>query len=379
MADQYLYGTAVHLQKPIIKAGSTDFANTGDWTPVAGDVKISKDLGAAANVTNLPTATAMGNGSLWDFSLTAAEMQARKVRITVCDAATKAVTDVSFEIDTYGDPSAQHIWMPANIAPGAANGLPLLDSNLSHLTNVSFRGTASAGGANTITLAGAVATDNFYKYAMVMIVGGTGAGQVRTILDYVGSTKVATVAKNWATNPDNTSVFVILPQTVPGVLSSGIAQAGGASTITLQSTASATNDIYKGETISIYSGTGLVQSRTIIGYVGATKVATVDEAWATNPDATSVYEIGAIGRAYVGQLTTAAIAALWAQAGTELAAVPGPTASMLQMLEWIFAVTRNARTQTATTELLLKDDGVTTLGTSTKSDDSVTFIRGEYS
>jgi hypothetical protein len=73
------------------------------------------------------------------------------------------------------------------------------------------RGTAQAGAATTITLdASASATNDFYTYCMVRILSGTGAGQVRQITDYVGATKVATVG-TWATNPDNTSVFVIEP------------------------------------------------------------------------------------------------------------------------------------------------------------------------
>lgn len=73
-------------------------------------------------------------------------------------------------------------------------------------------GTAQAGAAGTITLdASASATDDFYNDAWVFITGGTGVGQVRMISDYVGSTKVASIVPNWATNPDATSVFIVLP------------------------------------------------------------------------------------------------------------------------------------------------------------------------
>jgi len=76
-------------------------------------------------------------------------------------------------------------------------------------------GTAQAGGASTITLdAGASATDNFYNTEVIFILSGTGAGQTRKINSYVGSTKVASLASAWATNPDNTSVFIILPESV---------------------------------------------------------------------------------------------------------------------------------------------------------------------
>lgn len=102
------YGVARHIYIPIPKAGSANHAVGADWTPAAGDVKISKDGGAAANVTNLPSAIAMGNSAQWDFSLTATEMQAAQITVIVSDSATKAVDDTGFEIETYGNASAQH-------------------------------------------------------------------------------------------------------------------------------------------------------------------------------------------------------------------------------------------------------------------------------
>ena len=73
-------------------------------------------------------------------------------------------------------------------------------------------GTAQAGTANTITLdSGASAVDDYYNNLSVFITSGTGSGQLRTVSDYVGSTKVATVSVNWTTNPDNTSVNEVMP------------------------------------------------------------------------------------------------------------------------------------------------------------------------
>lgn len=71
-----------------------------------------------------------------------------------------------------------------------------------------LRGTAQAGAAGTITLpAAASATDDFYTGGFVEIIAGTGVGTANDITDYVGSTKVATVARNWPVTPDNTSVI----------------------------------------------------------------------------------------------------------------------------------------------------------------------------
>lgn len=70
-------------------------------------------------------------------------------------------------------------------------------------------GTAQAGSGTTITLAaGASATDDIYNAYTITITSGTGTGEVRTITDYNGTTKVATVA-TWGTNPDSTSIYTV--------------------------------------------------------------------------------------------------------------------------------------------------------------------------
>jgi len=51
--------------------------------------------------------------------------------------------------------------------------------------------------------------DDYFIGAKVTLISGTGAGQTRDITDYVGSTRVATVA-TWTTNPDNSTVYEIV-------------------------------------------------------------------------------------------------------------------------------------------------------------------------
>lgn len=84
---------------------------------------------------------------------------------------------------------------------------------------VVLSGTAQAGAAGTITLpSGASSVDNDYNGMIVRTTGGTGGGggsgsqgnQARVITDYVGSTKVATIAPNWETTPDNTTTLEVL-------------------------------------------------------------------------------------------------------------------------------------------------------------------------
>lgn len=213
-------------------------------------------------------------------------------------------------------------------------------------------GTAQSGAAGTITLAaGANANDDYYIGQIIKLTGGTGSEQARIIEDYNGTTKVATVSPNWATTPDNTTTYVVLPMgVIPGATAptaaqvadavwdelqadhttsstfgailqdgaiaddvwdevtsghvtggtygamlqsvrTGTAQAGAATTITLDASASANNDAYNRQEIFILSGTGAGQSRVITDYVGSTKVATVDATWETNPSSDSVFQI----------------------------------------------------------------------------------------
>ncbi len=72
---------------------------------------------------------------------------------------------------------------------------------------------------------------------------------------------------------------------------SNTAQAGSALTITLDAGASAADDAYRGRIVRLTGGTGSTQIRKIVKYVGATKVATVDQAWGTNPDATTTFRV----------------------------------------------------------------------------------------
>lgn len=79
-------------------------------------------------------------------------------------------------------------------------------------------GVAAAGAtASTIVLrAAASASNNLYAGGQIEIVRGTGAGQVRTILSYVGSSQTATIDRDWITNPDTTSVYIIHPRVASG-------------------------------------------------------------------------------------------------------------------------------------------------------------------
>jgi hypothetical protein len=196
-----------------------------------------------------------------------------------------------------GDPIAGIVW--DEVLTGATHNVASsAGRRLRQLASVIVRaGTAQGPGTgnNQIQLdAGASSTNGEYDPGLIFIETGTGAGQARLILQYNGSTKVATVDRDWRINPDNTSEFVILADAGRNSVNEGLAQGGTSTTITLNASASATDDAYNGQLVFIRSGTGQDQVGLVEDYVGSTKVATIRTRsatgqWETVPDTTSAY------------------------------------------------------------------------------------------
>jgi hypothetical protein len=180
------WGTATTFRAPVVKAGSTDLALTADWTPAAGDVKVIKDGGAAANIATLPTFIS-GTATL-NWTLSATECEATEVIIQVIDSATKTIQDQFFRLQTT-KASALQVGVP--------------------------QATQSAG-TTAITLdAAAAAQNDFYVGSVVSIISGDGANQTRIITAYNGATKVATIDRGWdvaLTTGATRSVFAVFPQ-----------------------------------------------------------------------------------------------------------------------------------------------------------------------
>lgn len=69
-------------------------------------------------------------------------------------------------------------------------------------------GTAQAGALDSITLdVGASGVDDFFNGMVLRITSGTGTNQIRQVIDYDGTTKIAKVNANFTVTPDATSVF----------------------------------------------------------------------------------------------------------------------------------------------------------------------------
>jgi len=279
-------------------------------TLAVGDVKVSLDGGSLNNITVLPTA--IDAGALLAVDLSIAEMTADRIVVVFSDAAGAEWQDQLFMIETETiqiNELAAAVWDEG--LTGATHNVPTsAGRRLRALASVAVRTeTAQAGTANTITLdAGASGTDNMYLGDVIIITGGTGIGQTKTIVDYDGGTQIATVRGEWVTNPANDSDFTIVANSDIEHLSHGMVQAATAGTVTLAATEPAVAGFYKNAWAHIASGLGVNQVRLITAYDGATQIATIEPDWATVPDATSIYHVDIAAAVDVGEISTCDIA-----------------------------------------------------------------------
>lgn len=193
------YNVARHIYIPLIKAGVNNHAVSADWTPAAGDVKISKDGGATANVTNLPTAIAMGNSTIWDFSLTATELSAAQIMVIVADSVTKAVEDDGFIIETYGNASAEHVFDLSQATPAV---------NTTQFGGSALTQAAGRPEVNTTHWKGtAAAVEDTVGYPKVTIKDGAGAGEINLTAGAVDAVTTVTNLTNAPTAGDLTATM----------------------------------------------------------------------------------------------------------------------------------------------------------------------------
>ena len=163
------YGVQTTIQFPVVKAGSDDLAATGDWTPASGDVKISKDAGAVANTTNLPTAVTGTGSVMWTLTLTATEMQAGTISIQIVDSATKAIKDTVLLVSTR---------MSGQI--GANEGIYIIT-----VDDATFTPTATAVEANaTSPTTTNEATADHFNGRLLLWTSGAAQGELTQITDY---------------------------------------------------------------------------------------------------------------------------------------------------------------------------------------------------
>ena len=136
------------------------------------------------------------------------DIQPIKIVRGATDASWTASTITFENIPRYAYTVTTDAGRAVTLTPSAVSGKVTLTASAAAFHN-GLTGTATAGGASTITLpAAAIATDDIYNGSTITITGGTGSGQTRIISDYTAA-RVATVSVAWTTQPNNTSVFTI--------------------------------------------------------------------------------------------------------------------------------------------------------------------------
>lgn len=201
----------------------------------------------------------------------------------------------------------------------------------------SFTGEVNDASATTTSFAAdgfTEASDDHFNGSILTFTTGALTGQSRTITDYDAAgggqgNQQIDVAEAWTEAPGNNDDFVI----VPGPM------AGGSLAV-----------IERLFLTILNASTGQLDA-------GSLTAGTID----------------------ANALASDAVAEIWAQAMTETTGAPAVTASVLEAIKWMFALSRNKITQTSSTSTLRNDADAGDLSTSAVSDDATTAIRGEWS
>ena len=216
LAREYGVETAIYF--PLLKASSNDFAGSSDYTYTAGDIKISKDGGAAADPSNSPTVITMGNGYIWKLVLTASEMQAKKVVVTIIDAATKAIQDQAILIITYGNANAElDTEFPSKSAVASQVDTTLSSSHGSGSwvdnRDVVVRSGTLSGTPSEDTLEDSSiteTTDDHYAGLLLVMTSGDAQGQARWVEHFLASSKELVLSEPLLDAPSASDTYNLL-------------------------------------------------------------------------------------------------------------------------------------------------------------------------
>lgn len=169
---------------------------------------------------------------------------------------------------------------PANVGQPdqAATEGAAIDGALEHIDVTvggsgyrSNTGTAQSGSTSTtiVLAAGADNGNDFYNNMTVYISSGQGQGELKTISDYDGTTKIATITSNWSTIPTNASVYEVMPAVTVSSSdgSGGVARVSGVTSGVITKV-SMTNvgTGYRSATATVSSGSG--SNATIVPRIG---------------------------------------------------------------------------------------------------------------
>ena len=195
--------------------GPSGTATAGSTTSMTTNLTIPRSLagytiritaGAGAGQEAVITRNTTGSNAVFTFAALGVALDATSVyvilsgRYYVWNAGTMSAT--SFQYYDF----ATNTWTARSVTSAPASWAT--DGRLVILKGVSIvTGTATAGGASTLTNGAKTWTVNQWANYQVRLTAGTGAGQVRTIASNTGT--VLTTSAAWTINPDATSVYAI--------------------------------------------------------------------------------------------------------------------------------------------------------------------------
>jgi len=168
------------------------------------------NIGGAEDTAHRPVFTDPSSAMEFEAVSESASDTSQTITITGRRAAGAIVSD-SFTLNGQtpaqaGSPNTLERLMKGTISGAHTGAVAIMG-----VTNVTT-GTAQGGDDYQITLAaGASAVDDYYKDMIIRTTGGTGANQIRRIISYNGTTKVATVWPWTGDNPSTDTTYEIAP------------------------------------------------------------------------------------------------------------------------------------------------------------------------
>lgn len=165
-------GTAITVTFPAVDPQNRPERKSGITFP-AGAAQISKDGGAFANTTNVPTEISLGR---YELELTAVEMNAAWVHVAITDEATDPV---DLMLGTSGNPSGV-------IVADGSNTSSTFKTDLAESVN------------------------DYWKDALILFTTGNLAGQVKKVSAFNATTDFITVSAAFTGTPANGDRFLIV-------------------------------------------------------------------------------------------------------------------------------------------------------------------------
>lgn len=266
----------------------------------------------------------------------------------------------------------------SSVTTGA--GLTGLAFNTASLTAYYHRDTAASSTAitlatmtlGTFTSGGFVVVDGtnlpgWYQICPPNAAFASGANSV--IIGLKGATNMA---------PVNLRVQIGLDYNV--VKSRNTLQAASSTTATIAAAESSADNRWTGSRISILGGTAAGSYGCVASNVNATDVLTLDSGgWSGGtPNSTSTYDL-VPDAACAGRVNSTGVAAIWANAITEITAVPGVgSITAGSLLRLMYQMMTHKMTSTNSTQTFMRSDGTTTWTTKALTDNGTTYTRGAF-